>query len=170
MVLADERRRKLLRYCVENGVCATGRPLVRQICVGDTGVGVLVSTDDKAEAKVAEMAADLEGVGVGRAHAAAVASLIYRTRVVESHTITIRQLQCKHGVLGTPYSAKRDHEGIGTAIGWRDDIEGNLDRLPDCRKCSRAAGIERGSVVRWLRRRDWKWLTSVILGLAGLPR
>lgn len=167
MESADERRRKLLRYCEENGVYAAGKPLVRQICVDDTGVGILHSVDSDFEANVAAMITNLEEAGVGTAHADAIAHTVYRPRVVETHTITVRQLQCKHGVSGTPYFAKRDYEGIGKAINWRDDIENNMDRLPDCRKCSRTVGIERGKVVQWLRRRDWKWLAGMIVSLAS---
>ena len=168
--VADEGRRKLLRYCLENGVYATGKPLVRQICVDDTGLGVLVSTDSEAEARRAAMITSLEEADIGTEHAKAIANVVYRSRVVEPHTVAVRQLQCKHGISGVPYATKRDDEGIGTKIGWRDDIENNLDRLPHCRKCFRAASIEKGKVVRWLRKRDWKWVAGMIVSLAGLTR
>ena len=79
----------------------------------------------------------------------------------------MRQLQCKHGVSGTPYAVKRDAGGIGSTIEWRDDIESHMDRLPHCRRCFRAAGVEKGRVVQWLRKRDWKWLASMIVSLVS---
>ena len=151
---ADEGRRNLLRYCRENGVRAkTGKPLVRQICVDVACVGLPVpisATEDK----------------------------------VEKSYMAVRQLQCKHGVLGQAYCTDKGryggdrHTGLGTMIDWHYDIDNNLDRLPDCRRCFRAAGrqiraagIERGKVVHWLRKRDWKWLASMIVSLfGGLPK
>ncbi len=157
----------MLRYCVENGVYGAGKPLVRQICVDDTGLGVLIWTDIDAEAKSAAMITSLEKAGIDTAHAEAIAGTIYRSQKVEAHTVSVRQLQCKHGVSGTTYAVKRDDGGIGLKIGWRDDIESHMDRLPHCRRCFRAAGVEKGRVVQWLRKRDWKWLASMIVSLVS---
>lgn len=165
---ADEGRKKLLRYCMENNVYATGKPLVRQVCVDDTRLGDLLQNDNEAGTKKAVLITSLKEVGVDAAHAEAIAHVTFPSRIVQPQMVTVRQLQCKHNVSGTPYSTKVDGEGIGATVGWRDDIENNLDRLPYCRKCFRAAGVEKGRVVQWLRRRDWKWLAAMIVGLAGL--